>query len=191
MPEQFEIELRGKPITAAFPGGFYIEDPDRVGGIRIMSAQAVTPGDLATVAGQTTLDGGERVLQATTVSTQPGSPANISGALSLGNRSLGGGGFFWNQNGENCGQQGITDAFGLNNIGLLVRTWGRIVERDPSWFKIDDGSGVNVKCLVPSGVTIDPGWTYVGVTGISSCEMVGAELHSLLRVRGQSDLVGY
>ena len=76
------------------------------------------------------------------------------------------GGFFWNYNGENCGQQGIIGAFGLNNTGLLVRTWGRIVERDPTW-------------------------SYVGVTGISSCEKDGTELHSVLRVRTQSDIVPY
>jgi hypothetical protein len=58
----------------------------------------------------------------------------------------------------------------------------------PTWFTIDDGSGAIVKCSVPSGVTIDPNWQFVGVTGISSCEKVGEELYRLLRVRQQSDI---
>ncbi|MCX6345747.1 MAG: hypothetical protein NT018_11850 [Armatimonadetes bacterium] len=86
----------------------------------------------------------------------------------------------------------------MNNIGLLVRSWGRVTEIEPvtppalpTWFKIDDGSGVNVKCLIPSGVTLDQDWGYVVVTGILSCEKVGAELHRLLRVRVQSDITPY
>ena len=83
----------------------------------------------------------------------------------------------------------------MNNMGLLVRTWGRIVERDSNspmaWFKIDDGSGVNAKCVVPSGVIVDPNWACVRVTGISSCENVGGGLHRLLRVRVQGDITPY
>jgi len=93
------------------------------------------------------------------------------------------------------GQYGFTDASGLNNIGLLVRTSGKITEFDTAspktWFTIDDGSGAKVKCVVPDSVTIDPGWQWVGVTGISSCETVGEEIHRLLRVRGQSDITPF
>lgn len=41
-----------------------------------------------------------------------------------------------------------------------------------TWFKIDDGSYLGAKCLVPEGVTIDPNWQCVGVTRISPCEKV-------------------
>jgi hypothetical protein len=132
------------------------------------------------------------------VTTTAGSLNSIPGALMTCNRSIGGAGYFWNQNGENCGQQGITEAYGLNNIGLLVRTCGKVVQIEPvsdpalpTWFKIDDGSGVNVKCVVPSGVTINPGWNYVGVTGISSCEKDGDDLYRLVRVREQSDIAPF
>ncbi|HOM73298.1 MAG TPA: hypothetical protein PLP86_13740, partial [Armatimonadota bacterium] len=72
----------------------------------------------------------------------------------------------------------------LNNIGLLVRTCGKFTY-------IDDGSGINLKCIVPDDVTLDENWTFVAVTGISSCEMVGDELHRLLLVRSQSDITSY
>jgi len=44
-----------------------------------------------------------------------------------------------------------------------------------STFTIDDGSG-SVKCVVSAGVTIDPNWRFVEVTGISSREKVGDEI---------------
>jgi hypothetical protein len=44
---------------------------------------------------------------------------------------------------------------------------------------------------VPNDVTIDPGWQFVGVTGVSSCEKAGEELHRLLRVRQRSDITPF
>jgi hypothetical protein len=195
VPEQFAIDLRGKPITAAFDGGFYIEETDRTAGMRVLSAQAVTPGDLATVAGQPALQGGERVLQGTAVSTQSGSPADIPGALLMVNRSLGGGDYFWNHNGENCGQQGISDAFGLNNIGLLATTCGRVTVSGRNWFYVDDGSqvqdgtGIVGVYVDAAGLSVPGKGSYAAVTGISSCEFYEGRLVNVLRARSQSDIL--
>ena len=85
-------------------------------------------------------------------------------------------------------------AAGLNNIGMLVRVCGKVLtdRTTADSFTIDDGSGVGVKCVVPSGVTIDPSWSYVSVTGACSCEKVHVddrdELHALVRVRTQGDI---
>jgi len=87
-----------------------------------------------------------------------------------------------------AGQRGVTGGFGLNNIGLLVRIWGRFIYVDASSFLVDDGGGTPVKCVVPEGVTLDPAWQYVGVTGISSCYKSGDDLMPLLRVRDASDI---
>lgn len=84
---------------------------------------------------------------------------------------------------------GVTGGVGVNNIGLLVRIFGRFSYIDAQTFSIDDGSGVNVKCAVPAGVTLDPSWSFAQVTGISSCEPVGPDLHRLILVRGQEDIV--
>jgi len=71
------------------------------------------------------------------------------------------------------GNPASAGGIGLNNIGLLVRTTGRVGEKNPSagWFMIDDGYGATVKVYgtVPSGAT------YVTVTGISSCEKIGGD----------------
>ncbi|MGB9619376.1 MAG: hypothetical protein ACPL7K_03065, partial [Armatimonadota bacterium] len=110
-----------------------------------------------------TTDDGERFIDRARIALGPISePVRPVG---LTNRSIGGGDF--GKPADGTGQQGPTGGVGLNNVGLLIRTWGRIVEREPgllpSWFVIDDGSGANVKCLVPEGVPVDPSLLYVAV----------------------------
>ncbi len=174
-------------VTAAWTGFFYVESPDRVFGIRCNASAPPHQGQRAVIYGTMATVGGERTL--TNAQVVPGTlvSAPVPEPLFLSNSALGGGAFGL--------QQGITDVEGLNNIGLLVRTTGKVVGIDtaspPAWFTIDDGSGVNVKCVVPDGVTVNPAWSYVTVTGISSCEIVSTELHSLLRVRTQGDIVAY
>ena len=88
------------------------------------------------------------------------------------------------------GQRGITGAYGLNNVGLLIKTWGEVTSVGANEFTIDDGSDVDVKCIVPAGVTLPNPGDLVFVTGISSCERVGDDLHRLLRIRNQDDITG-
>lgn len=96
--------------------------------------------------------------------------------LAMNNATLGGGAL-------NQYTPGVEGGIGLNNIGLLVRTWG-IVTAPPNLSEmcfyindgsnLDDGSGnigirVSYKDLA-SGVTINPPsqGDFVSVTGISS-----------------------
>lgn len=167
-------------VSAAFPDFFYIEAADRTSGVKVdKTGHGLSAGMKAGITGtvQTNADG-ERYIAAATAAQVGTGAVN---PLALTNKALGGGPFGL--------QSGIAGAFGLNNIGLLVRTCGKYTYVDEHTFTIDDGSGVNVKCVVPSGVIIDPGWSYVSVTGISSCEKIGAELRSMLRVREQGDIV--
>jgi hypothetical protein len=106
------------------------------------------------------------------------------------NRSVGGGGWFYNP-GSGVGQRGITGAYGLNNIGLLIRTWGGVVDRGSNWFKIEDGSGTQVKCVVPTGATVPAMSAYVGVTGLSSCEASGPNLSRVVLIRSDADIREY
>jgi len=95
--------------------------------------------------------------------------------LGISNRALGGGQF-------NQYTPGVADGVGLNNIGLLVRTWGTVtyVDAAQQLFYIDDGSGLDDKSGF-TGVRVSykdlaPGNTFtppnqgdrVAVTGISS-----------------------
>lgn len=135
-------------------------------------------GDIVRVSGTGVVTNGEAALEpmSVIVKTRETFPAPIGMPL----RALGGSDFGI--------QSWITGGVGLNNIGLLVRTWGRFGYVDRSTFTIDDGSGP-VKCVVSAGVMISPNWQFVVVTGISSCERVGDEIQRLLRVRGQDDIV--
>ncbi|MDO8586326.1 MAG: M36 family metallopeptidase [Armatimonadota bacterium] len=182
--------LRGKLVSAAFPGYFYIQEPPiGYSGIKVISPATVSPGDEVDVAGFMGGSGSERFIDCTgngVIKTTPGPGGPYPVVLT--NASVGGAAL-------NANSPGVMAGIGPNNIGLLVCAIGRVAEIEPvtppdapTWFTIDDGSGVNVKCLVPSGVTIDAAWQYVAVTGISSCENVGAELHRLLRVRSQEDI---
>ena len=182
LPDGANATLYGWIVTAVFQGMFYAESPDRLSGILVVSNDSIYEGDVVTVRGTMSLLAGERRVLATSV-TVDGS-AQVPGPLGLSNLALGGGpiGPF---------TPGITDASGLNNVGLLVRTWGCVISADADHFHIDDGSGVNVKCLVPAGVTLPGVNDCVSVTGISSCETVGEETYRLLRVRSQEDIVAF
>ena len=188
------LTLSGMTVSAGaddFGDSVYVQDRDRASGIQVRLGGAY-PGIVrhatVDVRGILATADGERYIQASTAI-----PVGSRGAEPLGmtNRSLGGGDWKYElATGE--GQRGVLGGSGLNNIGLLVRVVGRIVERDTAspatWFKIDDGGGVNVKCLLPSGVTVEPSWLYVGVTGISSCEKSGDDLLRLIRVRDADDI---
>jgi len=127
-----------------------------------------------TVTGMTGHVNGEMAIVSPTIS--PGQSADTSKPLGMTNKALGGGPFAYSPGPPIVGQQGMDGAFGLNNIGLLVRVWGSVVVLDPGtpkkWFKIDDGSGYRVKCLLPAGGNPPSG--VVALTGISSCEDIGS-----------------
>lgn len=97
-------------------------------------------------------------------------------ALGMRNASIGGEAF--------GGQTGVWQGSGLNNIGILVRAWGKVLSVNPATntFLIDDGAGIGVKCILPSSMPVSESWMTVGVTGISSCEKSGAVTNRVVRV---------
>jgi hypothetical protein len=91
------------------------------------------------------------------------------------------------------GQKGVKDAVGLNNIGLLIRAFGRVesVDSGKRRFVIDDGSDRGITCAAPAdtGFTLPSQNEKVTVTGISSCEIsLSGDLVSLIRIRCQDDV---
>jgi hypothetical protein len=77
----------------------------------------------------------------------------------------------------------VEGGFGLNNTGLLIETTGAVTPGDEHTFTIDDGSGLNIKVLLPSFLEFDSDWTHVSIVGVSSTEMIDDKLQRLLRVR--------
>jgi hypothetical protein len=185
-PDGVVTAVAAKPVSAVFSDGFYLEESNRSSGIQVAGVwPGIALGTTATVTGTLgTAPNGERFIQPSFVA--PVGSAAVP-PVGLKNVALGGGNWFFTS-ATGTGQQGIAGASGLNNIGLLIRTWGAFHMVDASTFTLDDGGGVSVKCVVPASVTLDPNWRYVGVTGISSCYKEGIDLKRLLRVRSLEDI---
>ncbi len=135
-------ELRGKVITGNFGDRFYIEETNRVIGTKVIANVTANPGDLAIVDGQYVNSENEISLQANNVVIATGSSSNIPCALGMCNRSIGG-----------------------LNIGLLIRTWGKITAVNSGVYTVDDGSGVDTQVVWPgTAYSVND---YIAVTGVS------------------------
>ncbi len=167
--EGAEVLITGKKVTLVFDGFFYIEELDRSSGIRVVSDQVVSPGDLTDVTGTLETVDGERQIRAVSVSSQPAEgliEPFVMSTFSLGGEGLG-------------LQPGVTGSAGLTNTGLLVQTCGTVTFTAPGYLYINDGwnlrdgtvtagrdnIGVRVVCD-SSGFTEGD---FIAVTGISSC----------------------
>jgi len=179
------VDLTGAIVSAAWPGVFYIETADRALGIRVEQAgHTLTAGQTARIFGYIrTNSDGERLIDASWA--MPDGAATVK-PLGTINRSLGG--TNWSYNGASgAGQRGVLGGQGPNNIGLLVSAFGKVTAVDtavpPTWYRIDDGSGVNIKVVLPSGASAPGVGDYVTVTGASSCYAGGGDLCSQVLVR--------
>jgi len=152
----------------------YVEDQDRAAGVRVYPLvwqEWCLPGsivDLGGVMGMTD-DYEKCIANATLVPVGYDEPKPVG----MNDRTLGGGDFFWNGD-TFAGQKGIWGASGLNNIGLLVRTAGRVlwVDYDTGIYYIDDGSASSEGDWVAVDDWNRPeleGGEWVTLTGISSC----------------------
>ena len=210
VPDGQARSIRHGVVTAIFPGCFYIQDSDTPAGIKVMPSADVQRDNEVDVAGVLSGSSAERFIDCSNgaiyvTSPGPGSPdpVGITGA------SLGGGPFglqegVWGAqmvSGPSGFECELIPAVGLNNIGLLVRAWGKVTQIDPNGahFYISDGSlclgdgtktgdidniGVRIAC---DGRSYTEG-AFVLVTGISSCEQAGDHLIRLLRVADPQDI---
>ncbi|MEN6583728.1 MAG: S8 family serine peptidase [Armatimonadota bacterium] len=65
IPDNIQVTLKGLAVTAAFKGFFYVEDSNRLSGIRVVSSASVKPGDVVEVTGTMSTVDGERRITAT------------------------------------------------------------------------------------------------------------------------------
>ena len=193
------VRMSGGVSTAIFGDAFYVSKVSnefQVSGIRAeMPGHGVTLNKLTNVTGRTrTSADGERYIEVFSASCRSYSSVKPE-FMPL--RTLGGG---------RCGcQEGVWGWIiekdpagkpkrvwgrerGLNNIGMLVRVCGRFAYIDEHTFTLDDGTDIAVRSITPPDVTVSPLWQYVVVTGISSCERVGEELHRRVLVRSADDI---
>jgi len=162
------VTLTAKTVTYASPDFFYIEEDSRCMGIRVdKTAHGLAVGMKADVTGamKTNINRERYILASTAVQTAPPNDSGTIIPVSMNNNALGGGD--WSVSGTG-GQRGITGSDAVNNIGLLVKTWGRFQMIDATTFALDSGEGLDIRCTVPAGTFLNAGWEYAVVTGVSS-----------------------
>lgn len=175
-------------ITAKLTDRFYVETPDRVSGIGVLGS-ALSCGKLCTIEGTLTTVDGERLINPTLIRDN-GSVA-IPAPLFMNANAIGGariglqtGVSDWrsvrkiDDQGEPFYARELTIFGGANNIGLLIKTSGRISYADSDCFYIDscgvfddcDENVKGIKVLRLSTISYVPQLgDFVIVTGISSC----------------------
>lgn len=158
----------------------FLGDPDR--------------GDVMEVSGVMATEDGERVIKDATVTWSESQTASPVLPLCTINRAVGGGAF-------GSYVPAMAGSAGLNNTGLLVSTFGRVVEKGTGYFVIDDGSQTTAcgksatRGLAVStadallGITMPPDDSYVCVTGICGTFSSGGLYYPIIRLRNQDDLV--
>ncbi|HUV04314.1 MAG TPA: carboxypeptidase regulatory-like domain-containing protein [Armatimonadota bacterium] len=183
------VSLSGCMATSGssdFTDRFYIEDANRTSGIMVYTSSSpwmVSEGQKVDVVGTMTTIGGERAITNAGISMAPGTVLDPIGMV---NRSIGGADYKYNA-GTGAGQRGITDGFGLNNVGLFITTTGRVQSTGSGYVMVDDGSGVEMR-VDTSRVSSPPSAPqYVLLKGISGLWESGGSYYRLLRCRRSAD----
>ncbi|MBI2844514.1 MAG: Ig-like domain-containing protein [Armatimonadetes bacterium] len=169
-----QARLSGRVVTFGNPGtegAFYIEEQNRSSGIRVEGSRLPSEGDMVAMSGLMATREGERALVGADVNVLSSSNP-IPPAVAMANILLGGGA-------SGSYVPGITGSYGLNNIGLLIRAWGRVTQIGLDYLYIDDGSGLrdgtftDAEENIGARVACDPtGYDrgdFLVITGISSC----------------------
>ncbi len=169
MPDGEDVCVGHGIVSAAFPDFFYLSCPDRANAIRVRArrhslAAGMSAGVIGTLG---TNEHGERFIDARAV--YPGSPASVR-PLGMSVSALGGA-----DSGPDAaagrGQRGVAGGTGVNNIGLLVRTAGRVTRAAgaPAGSVILSDGRASAAVVFGEGQAMPSDGDFVTVTGISSC----------------------
>lgn len=175
----------------------YIEEPDRNSGVMVKHYRTFegdpVRGDVLDVSGVMATEGGERVIKDATISWPDVLPDTVL-PLAMSNKTAGGGAF-------GSYVPGIAGSTGLNNSGLVVSSFGRVVEKGTGYFVIDDGSrdyacgksavkGLAVSTADALGaIAMPPDDSYVSVTGLCGVFSGSGLYYPIIRLRNADDLV--
>lgn len=188
------VTARSAVVTAVFGDAFYVEAEKRGCGIRAEKAgHGLTLGTRLNLSGTIrTNANGERCIEVVAITALGTGPVQ---PLQMTNCAIGGSNWLYDA-GTKAGQQGIFGGSGLNNIGLLIKTSGRVTAHGRDWFYVDDGACIadgtgtlGIYCQAPAGVAIPTVGAMVSVVGISSCEVYEGRLVNTLLIRGPQDIL--
>ena len=182
LPNGAVVEVSGVIVTAVFADGFYIEDVGRTCGIKVRKTSApVSIGQTVTITGVMTSDGISREIMNADLTIFFAAASVKIAPLAVSNRTIGGDAI-----------TGAGKGVGLNNIGLLVKTLGKVtsVSASPSpSCMIDDGCRVGVKVFLPTGVALPTVGAFISVVGIAGVDVDQAGARNrAVRIRGASDV---
>ncbi len=183
--------------SSTFADRFYAEQPDKSSGIAAQYGAAGGPelveGDQVWLTGKIETVNDERMIQY----ASPTIVGHIDplGPLFMVVPHLGGAGL-------NQWTPGVLAGVGLNNVGLLVKTYGGLVSyRDPrgGFFYVDNGDnlydgayyGIRIICDGFAGgakLALPPYGKNIIITGISSVVMINNQPVRAIRPRRQSDI---
>jgi hypothetical protein len=194
------VGLSAQTVTATFSGYFYVEDARKSLGIRVTpidTPPTLAVGQKVDVGGTLQTIGSERRIGSAcaTITVASGTAQPVD----LANWAVGGQNWLYDS-GTGAGQRGCANSLGLNNIGLLVTTCGKVGQIGAGYLYLDDGSGlldgtttsgqpnrgIRIVCN-PAGFAVNQ---YLGATGLSSFFISGPNMLPAVQVRTQpADLV--
>lgn len=195
-------------VTKAWNDFFYVESLDRTAGVRVEKpGHGIGEGSLVNVSGTVrTRDSGERYVEALAVADL--GSARVS-PLGMIGKAVGGSDFYYDSL-TGAGQRGVVAyrsvtgeprqllaVQGLNNIGLLVRVWGRVTGAQANFFYLDDGSGLDdgdpqtpgIRVQLSDGCESPDVGSWVCVTGVCSCYSENGNLFRLILVNSPDDIL--
>lgn len=199
VPDGRLVRLDSKIVVAgtdAFSDCVYLSEPDRSAGIKVVGLSDIPTDAVLTVEGELTLIEGEQVILASwsEIEFAPagGAESDEFKPLSMPNRSVG-----------NTGLVSLPEysalISGLSNTGLLIRTWGRVMQTGEDEFDISDRSldfklntgwrvvNVSLKNLT-TPISMPPMNSFVVVVGISCYVMEDGLLKPTVRPRTPEDV---
>lgn len=179
-----KVTLAGRAVTAVFPGCFYIQCPEpghQGHGIKVVSTGLPAAGSSVNINGTLATDSNdELIINASSVI--PVGSCSIPAPLAVTNKAIGGG--------TQGNARGSDTGVGLNNVGSLSTTWGRVKSIVPGVsIVLDDGSGTPVKVAGPTGSASNG--SFACVTGVASIEKSGGIHIRLIRTRSAGDVRVY
>ena len=155
--------------TTFADGSYYVETSNRANGIKVIGGGNVSIGDTITdLTGTVMTDAnGERYIQAQPLSVTSGNPLR---ALGMSNKGV------------------ISPLV----TGLLVRTWGAVIDNDGSYITINDGSDVTFKVVIsdlstPITKSVAKG-DHIAVTGLAGLAKYSDTVVPVILPRGDFDI---
>lgn len=184
MPVGSTVSLQNRLVTYSSPGFFYIRCPEQdhvACGIKVVSSIAPAVGSTVNVSGSLGKDSNDELcINASSVDMVTGLSAVLLNPLGFGNREICGG--------TNGMQIGATGTVGINLVGSLQTTWGKVSNLVAnSSMIVNDGSKCPVKVLGSTGAAANG--SFVRVTGVSGIEKSGGVYSRVLRTRTAADII--